>query len=134
MTPHRSPVPEHDLGLLLRGLRPQLHDGEWVFVTVRRTPEGVEPLASFVEAEGLSLIVRREQADAAGLPYDLVSAWITLMVHSALDAVGLTAAVAGRLADAGMSCNVVAAHHHDHLFVPHSRAQQALVLLAQLSG
>ena len=133
MTPAGPPAPERDLGLLLRGLRPQLQGGEWVFVTARRPPPGVEPLASFVEAEGLSLVVRREEADAAGLPYDLVTAWITLTVHSALDAVGLTAAVARQLAEAGISCNVVAAHRHDHLFVPRSRAQQALVLLDQLS-
>jgi hypothetical protein len=124
---------ERDLEVLLRGLRPRLQDGEWVFVAAPRPPEGVTPLASFLEDEGLSLVVRREQADAAGLPYTFVAAWISLTVHSALDAVGLTAAVAGQLAEAGISCNVVAARRHDHLFVPHGRARQALVLLEQLS-
>ncbi len=81
-------APERDLAVLLRGLRPQLQDGEWVFVTVARPPD-VEPLASFAEDEGLSLVVRREQADAAGLAYHFVAAWITCTVHSALDAVGL---------------------------------------------
>ena len=132
MTPDGSPAPERDLGRLLRGLRPHLQDGEWVFVTAPRPLPG-GALASFAEPEGLSLVVRREQADAAGLPYDLVTAWITLTVHSALDAVGLTAAVAGQLTEAGISCNVVAALQHDHLFVPHSRAREALVLLEQLS-
>jgi len=80
----------------------------------------------------LSLVMRREQADTAGLPYDVVVAWIALTVHSALDAVGLTAAVAGQLAGAGISCNVIAARHHDHLLVPHARAQDALDLLQQL--
>ncbi len=59
-------VPERDLALLLRDLRPQQRDCEWVFVTAARPPDGVQPLASFAEDEGLSLVVRREQADAAG--------------------------------------------------------------------
>ena len=133
MTTGGLPAPERDLTLLLRGLRPQLRDGEWVFVTAARPPDGVAPLASFAEDEGLSLVVRREQADAAGLAYDVVVAWIALTVHSALDAVGLTAAVAGKLADAGISCNAIAARHHDHLLVPHDRAHEALDLLQQLS-
>ncbi len=132
MTADGLPAPEHDLALLLRDLSPQLRDGEWVFVTAARPPDGVEPLASFAEDEGLSLVMRREQADTAGLPYDVVVAWIALTVHSALDAVGLTAAVAGQLAGAGISCNVIAARHHDHLLVPHARAQDALDLLQQL--
>lgn len=100
----RAPAaPERDLALLLRGLRPRLRDGEWVFVTAGRPPDGMKPLAFFTEDEGLSLVVRREQADAAGLPYDLVLAWIALTVHSALDTVGFTAAVAGQLAAAGIS-------------------------------
>ncbi len=76
-------------------------------------------------------MVRREQSDSAGLPYDLVAAWITLTVHSALDAVELTAAVAGQLAGAGISCNVIAGRHHDHLLVPHDRALGAPGLLQQ---
>ncbi len=134
MTADGLPAPERDLAPLLRGLRPQLRDGEWVFVTAQRPPDGVVPLASFAEDEGLSLVVPRQEADAAGLPYDFVAAWITLTVRSALDAVGLTAAVAGQLAAAGISCNVIAARHHDHLFVPHSRAHQAFDLLQQLSS
>ena len=105
-----------------------------MFVTAARVPAGVEPLASFVEDEGLSLLVRRQRADAAGLAYDFVAAWISLSVFSALDAVGLTAAVAGRLAQAGISCNVIAARSHDHLLVPHDRAQEALEVLRQLNA
>jgi len=119
--------------LLLRDLSPQLRNGEWVFVTAARPPDGVAPLASFTEAEGLSLVVRRGQADAAGLPYNVVTAGTTLTVHNAVDAVGLTAVVAGQLAGAGISCNIIAARHHDHLLVPHARAQEALDLLQQLS-
>lgn len=62
-----------------------------------------------------------------------MAGWITLRIHSALDAVGLTAAVAQALAEYGLSCNVVAGFHHDHLFVPHERAAEAVALLEQLA-
>jgi hypothetical protein len=53
-------------------------------------------------------------------------------VHSALDAAGLTAAVSTALADAGLSCNVIAGHHHDHLLVPAGRAQEVITVLSGL--
>lgn len=129
----RDGAGERDLEALLRSLSPRLQDGEWVFVTAQAAPPGVVPLATFVETEGTSLVVTREQADAAGLSYDFVGTWISLTARSALDAVGLTAAVAGKLAAAGVSCNVIVAFHHDHLFVAHGQAQYALVLLEQLA-
>jgi hypothetical protein len=104
-----------------------------VFVTVAELPAGIEPLATFREAEGLSVVIEREQADTLGLGYDFVGAWISLGIDSALDDVGLTAAVSGQLAAAGISCNVIAARHHDHLIVPHDQAQKAMAVLAELS-
>ncbi|MEU0402996.1 ACT domain-containing protein [Streptomyces sp. NPDC006197] len=125
---------ERDLTRLLAGMRPELDPGRYVFTTVDGpAPAGVAPVVTVTEPEGLTLVVRQEEADAAGLPYDYVAGRITLRVHSALDAVGLTAAVAGELAAAGLSCNVVAGFHHDHLFVEHDRAGQALDLLNGLS-
>ena len=60
---------------------------------------------------------------------------VTLGVFSALDGVGLTAAVAGALAERGIACNVVAALRHDHAFVPEARAEEAVeALRALLSG
>jgi hypothetical protein len=70
----------------------------------------------------------------SGLEYHFTAAWITLRVHSALDAVGLTAAVSLALTDAGISCNVVAGFHHDHLFVPHTRAADAVRVLEALAA
>ncbi|MCP3819650.1 ACT domain-containing protein [Streptomyces sp. A3M-1-3] len=126
---------ESDLGRLLSGMRPELNPGRYVFTTTTGvTPRGVTPVVSVAEAEGLTLVVRQEQADAAGLEYDYVAGWITLRVHSALEAVGLTAVVARELADAGLSCNVVAGFHHDHLFVPAERAAQAVRLLEALAA
>ncbi|MGW3388792.1 ACT domain-containing protein [Streptomyces cinereoruber] len=125
---------ERDLTRLLAGLRPELDPGRYVFTTVDGpAPTGLAPVVTVTEPEGLTLVVRQEEADAASLPYDYVAGWITLRVHSALDAVGLTAAVARELADAGLSCNVVAGFHHDHLFVEHARAEEALDLLNRLA-
>jgi uncharacterized protein len=124
-----------DRDRMVAGMRPLLRPGSYVFVTVPGgVPDGVTPVMSFAEDEGLSLIVARTQADAAGLAYDLVTAWITLRVNSALDGVGLTAAVSGVLAEAGISCNVVAATHHDHLFVPEPAAAEAVRLLEALAA
>ncbi len=86
------------------------------------------------EQEGLTLVVQEAQAVAAGLDHHFVAGWITLRVHSALEAVGLTAAVSLALTDAGISCNVVAGFHHDHLFVPYARAAEAVQVLEALAA
>ena len=112
-------------------LRPQLHPGRYVFVTVAEgVPLGVAPVVTVVEPEGLTLVLPKEQADEAGLAYDYVAGWITLLADTTLDQVGITADFSRRLADAGISCNVIAGYHHDHLFVPHDRGDEAVALLA----
>jgi hypothetical protein len=126
---------ENDLVRLLGGMRPRLNPGRYVFTTVPGgPPQGVSPVVTVAEEEGTTLVLRQAEADAAGLPYDYIAGWITLRVHSALDAVGLTAALAAELARAGLSCNVVAGFHHDHLFVPEERAAEAVALLEALAA
>jgi uncharacterized protein len=121
--------------VLLASMDPVINDGEYVFAAVDGVvPHGVEPVVTVAEAEGLTIVAPRAQADGAGLAYDYVAAWITLRIHSALDAVGLTAAVATTLADDGLSCNVVAGYYHDHLFVPHADAARAVTVLAELAA
>ncbi|MGK5728066.1 ACT domain-containing protein [Streptomyces sp. URMC 124] len=125
---------ERDLTKLLSGMRPELNAGRYVYATVEgEAPRGLAPVVTVREPEGLTLVVRQEEADAAGLAYDYVAGWITLRVHSALEAVGLTAAVSQALAQAGLSCNVVAGFHHDHLFVPYERAEEAVGTLEALA-
>jgi len=125
---------ETDLRMLLSGMRPRLNPGRYVFATVGgQIPAGARPVVTVAEEEGLTLVVPQQEADAAGLAYEYVAGWITLRVHSALEAVGLTAAVARELAVAGLSCNVVAGFHHDHLFVPYERAAEAVALLEDLA-
>jgi uncharacterized protein len=125
---------ERDLRRLLSGMRPVLNPGRYVFTTVDgEIPAGVAAVVTVAEPEGLAVVLPQQDADAAGLAYGYVAGWITLRVHSALEAVGLTAAVARELADAGLSCNVVAGFHHDHLFVPYARAAEAVTLLEDLA-
>lgn len=125
---------ESDLRKLLSGMRPELDPGRYAFTTVDGgVPSGVTPVVTVAEREGLTLVVRQEEADEAGLSYDYVAGWITLRVHSALEAVGLTAAVSKELAVAGLSCNVVAGFYHDHLFVPYESADAAVAVLEDLA-
>ena len=123
-----------DLQTLLAAMDPVLHDGLYVFARVPegRTVPAEAVVSSIREAEGLSIVVDARVAADQGLQADFPCAWITLNVHSDLAAVGLTAAFATALANAGISCNVVAGTCHDHLFVPHAMAQSALTVLRGL--
>ncbi|AIG02524.1 acetyltransferase [Pseudomonas fluorescens] len=126
---------ETALATLLRSMSPQLNTGDYVFCTLadHRLPD-CEVIGSFREQEGLTVIVERQQAEQAGLAFEYVAAWITLNVHSALEAVGLTAAFASTLGRAGISCNVVAGYYHDHLFVGRDDAERAMDVLQQLAA
>jgi len=127
---------ETDLDRLLAGMRPDLRPGTYVFAAVGdgAVPAGVSPVMSFREAEGTTLILTEAEAARAGLPAAFPCRWITLAVHSALDAVGFLAAVTARLAEQGIAVNAVSAFHHDHLFVPAARAAEAMGLLQALAG
>lgn len=127
---------ETSLATLLRSMSPQLNAGEYVFCTQRdgQLPAGLEIIGSFREQEGLTVILERSLAVQAGFNFDYVAAWITLNVHSALEAVGLTAAFATALGKAGISCNVIAGYYHDHLFVGQADAERAMQVLRDLAA
>ena len=83
----------NDLDELIRSMKPVARDGEFVVVSVDPLRlVGMAAEAIIREDEGPTVVMRREDADADGIPYDFVAAWITLTVHSDLAAVGLTAA------------------------------------------
>lgn len=86
--------------------------------------------ALIAEDEATTVVLRREDADAAGLAYELVAAWITLTAETSLEDVGVTAAFSAKLAAAGIPCNVLAGVHHDHLLVPADRADEAVEALS----
>lgn len=126
--------PIGDLATLLRQLEPALHEGVYVYAQL---PAGADAsqfdtVATVREREGLTVILREDEAARAGLVALFRARWITLTVHSDLQAVGLTAAFARALADAGIGCNVIAGAVHDHVFVPAERAHDALAALRAL--
>jgi hypothetical protein len=126
---------EIDLITLLASMEPILLDEEYVFCTIRGAQYGdyteISPLASYLESEGLTLLVTKDNAEKANLKYEGVFKGITLTVHSSLDAVGLTAAVANKLAEKGISANVIAAYYHDHIFVQAEKADMAIAALKE---
>ena len=127
---------ERNLATLLQNLNPEMIDGIFVFCSIpadNEIPAALSPVHIFREREGTTLVVRREEADSASLPYQFASRLITLTVHSSLEAVGFLAQITGRLAEAGISVNAVSAYYHDHLFVPEHRAGEALHLLQDMS-
>jgi hypothetical protein len=128
----RSPV--SDLAAILRTLEPVLNDGVYAYVLLPPNSQlpSIGAVGMFRESEGVTLIAPESQVLAAGLPVLFRAAWITLEVHSALRAVGLTAAFSGALGEAGISCNVVAAACHDHIFVPVESAASAMSCLRAL--
>ena len=127
---------EGDPAVLLRHMKPEMQPGIYVFCTIAASesiPAALHPLLTFREQEGTTLVVLRDDAEATGLRCAFPSRLITLTVHSALDAVGFLAAITARLAAAGISVNAVSAFHHDHLFVPAERADEAMAILQAIS-
>ncbi len=88
----------------------------------------------FNEEEGITLIIKREIAELNSLDYKEIWKWLILTVHSNLSAIGFLAAITNKLAESGISVNVVSAYYHDHLFVPKTQADQAMILLEELSS
>ena len=127
---------EINLDQLLATMAPKLRDEEYIFCTFPQAYYGdhseLEPIASYMEAEGLTLVIPRHRADEHGIPYEAVFKCITLSVHSSLEAVGLTAVVATKLAEKGISANVIAAFYHDHIFVQSNLAKTALFALKEM--
>ncbi|EPR76969.1 hypothetical protein ADILRU_0808 [Leifsonia rubra CMS 76R] len=125
-----------DLNTLLADMEPRLNRGVFVFATVAelRNVEIDSVVAMVVEAEGISVVMTESDALRQSISFEFRSAWITLTVNSALEAVGLTAAFARALGDAQISCNVIAGNFHDHIFVPVDSADAAMRALQSLQS
>jgi len=126
---------ETNLATLLATMQPVLNDGDYVFCALPgdASIDTKYMIGSFREEEGLTVILHQAYADQLQLTYSFVAAWITLTVHSSLEAVGLTAAFSKALSEAGISCNVVAAFYHDHIFVAKEEAGRAMKVLQGLT-
>jgi uncharacterized protein len=126
---------ETDLSVILKTLKPIHNVGDYVFCTVP-TCSGInidDVVMLFQEQEGYTIILKQDFADSYNLSYTYVSAWITLNVHSSLEAIGLTAAFSSALSNKGISCNVVAAFYHDHIFVDKNDVSRAMAVLSHLA-
>jgi uncharacterized protein len=126
---------ETNLDILLKRMRPSLNDGEYVFCTTKDPSifKTTDVISFFRENEGMTIILEKERADELGLKYTLIASWITLTVHSSLEAVGLTAAFASALSAENISCNVIAGFYHDHIFVDRKDALRAIDTLNRFS-
>ena len=126
---------ETNLSLLIKGMTPKLNDGEYVFISIKNLNEIDRNLTicEFKEKEGLTVVINRSLADELGYSYNYVASWITLMIHSALDAVGLTAIFSGELAKNNISCNIIAGYYHDHIFVDIKDSNKTIKVLKRLS-
>ena len=126
-----------DLETLIRNMRPELQEEQYVFASVALDnfkEHRLECLMSFRENEGVTLIVEREKAESEGFGYDCLWRLITLQVHSDLEAIGFLAAITNKFAAKGISVNVVSAFFHDHLFVRDEDAETALTLLKEMQN
>lgn len=126
---------ETDLDKMLATLTVTRREGTYVFVTVDEPlplGDGIDAVVS--EVEGVTVVATLAAARRHGWTFDFEAAWLTLDVHSALEAVGLTAAFSAALGAAGIACNVLAGFHHDHLLVPADRAGDAIACLEALRG
>ena len=118
---------------LIARMSPRLRPGRYLFCRV--PDESVVPAGAVVtvaEDEGRTVVVPEAEVPE-GAPAEYPCAWITLEVHSSLDAVGFLAVVTGALAGAGLSVNPVSGFHHDHLFVPWERRDEAMTVLRELA-
>jgi len=125
-----------DLTQLLNQMEPTLAEQEYVFCVVQGPLSHyleLNPIATFVESEGLTLVLTKQTAQQEKLAFEGVFKKVTLTVHSSLAAVGLTAAVSTKLTEHQISANVIAAFYHDHVFVPAEKAHQAMTALTELS-
>ena len=127
---------ETNLDKLLKTMKPSLNVGDYVYCTTKDLKQIniSEIILFFREDEGITVILEKQVADSLQFNYTFIASWITLTVHSSLDAVGLTAAFSKALTNESISCNVVAGYFHDHIFVDKKDVKKAMTVLNSFSS
>ena len=119
---------ETDLDKILKSLNPELSEEEYIFCTYKnRSPKLIESdsWAIIQEQEGTTYILERRKAEKYQIEFESVFKRITIKIFSSLNAVGLTAVISRRLANLGISANIVSGYFHDHIFIPTEKANEA---------
>lgn len=127
---------ETNLNVLIASMKPMLEPGEYVFCSVQPNQRNkiiALPILEFQEKEGITIILRKHEAEEINIPFVYPCRLITLNIHSSLEAVGFLAVITKHLASVGISVNAVSAYYHDHIFVPSGSAESALAILKNLS-
>ncbi len=110
----------------------KINSGIYVFVALQETDCHNDCVMLFHEKEGLTAIMEEGKAAAKGFAPLFRSEWLTITANTQLTELGITAAISSALSDAGISCNMVAANHHDHIFVPYGEGDRACAILEKL--
>ncbi len=131
----KTPSGETNLKKLIANMEPILNEGEYVFANVTNIESIPRALTicEVKEKEGRTVIVSKRDAENLGLNFEFIVSWITLNIHSSLEAVGLTAAFSAALGENDISCNVVAGYYHDHIFVDRKDKEKAMQILWEMT-
>ncbi|MFK7771203.1 MAG: ACT domain-containing protein [Saprospiraceae bacterium] len=124
-------IGETNLNNLIKNMEPILNEGEYVFASVKNVisiPREIT-ICEIKEREGITVVLSKKDAEELGLTFEFIASWITLNIHSSLEAVGLTAAFASELGKHNISCNVIAGYYHDHIFVDKKDKEKAMKVL-----
>ena len=131
----KKKVGETALEKLISNMEPVLNGGDYVFSTVldiESIPRKIT-VCEIKEKEGVTVILSKKDAEILGLSFEYIASWITLNIHSSLEAVGLTAAFSTELGKNNISCNVIAGYYHDHIFVDKKDKEKAMNVLLDMT-